>query len=943
MPSSYKNKDLTMSDTARDRMAAMVKARTDKREQARQEKEQQDSLSFKEKSSQRWEKFKAFITNKEVKTAIKNTGKEFKAWTDATSKTFDTTSSTAKSVGQGGVIVGGVTQLVETVVDVYLVKQKVDKAKRDLETVEKGDLQVAKEKVLENEVAELIGKENAAKKTHSFAQSSEASCNLQLQTRRSELVEKEKEVASLKDKLAFVEEQMKPGPGVRQTRGTDFLEEQQKSITGQLDNARTTLTQIGQNKDVEIGLQQAELNKLEGQLRMLDENIEQFQQEGRGTDFLTLQREKVALKIDSTEEAISGLEQDKAQLLQKQQEVIKRLETRLRSVEENLEPVSQGLVLGAKFLTEERDRLTTELSRAQGEVQDLQTKIGNLEKSSVRLNKRVTEKKSELDDISSKLGEKRKELGESLSKDKLKTRMAEKDLNTYNDSVPLERAKLMKSLLDGANGVAGITNVGIALGGASTVVVEGAKLSGGMIGIIAGPVTAGVNAKDMVDDIRGNRAALNLKHKASDALKSGGIKQDDAELLAIAERLRLKQKKQSVDKGLSATKNAFGALGGIGTAASGAAAIAVVVGGTAAAAATAAAILTPVGWALAGAAAAAALGYGVYKLARHINSTMIKNALKNTLEIVGEQMEKDPNRKLGDLKAELKNKVENGTSEEKKQAKKELTALDRVAKKASKALGVEKDDLTMEQLQNYSSKKLLSRDTGTATKVLHTRFKEEVGAYLNGREPTKELMEQYIKTERLKPQADSALGLLSKLGVGMKPEEALDLYRNKNEADGLKFLTRKVYSAHKEEDIDLSQQQGVKGVQPEKDKQRVDQVDSLGESSSSVQVGVDPPKDGIAKVEGLRDSTGIQRKDSSSSLVLEEDDSLGQKQEGPQRDRRPSVRDSLHLPKPKSPSSKDLSEEESLGESQNKGKSTRDSFKRVEKTGDSNTKVKVNV
>ncbi|MEZ0275144.1 MAG: hypothetical protein ACAH88_09580, partial [Roseimicrobium sp.] len=187
----------------------------------------------------------------------------------------------------------------------------------------------------------------------------------------------------------------------------------------------------------------------------------------------------------------------------------------------------------------------------------------------------------------------------------------------------------------------------------------------------------------------------------------------------------------------------------------------------------------------------------------------------------------------------------------------------------------------------YACKKLLARDTGTATQALYTRFKEEVKAHLGDQPVTKEAMEKYIKTVSQKVPVDSAVGLMAKLGVGLKGEEALDLYRDKSQSDGIKFLSKKIYSPTKEAP---SQEKNVKQGVPE---------------------GARLEKDGIKvkepTLESSRDGMSLQRDDSSPSL-----------------ERRSSVRDEVRGSE-KGKSRKELDPEQSVDH--DKSTKLRDSYK----------------
>jgi hypothetical protein len=359
-------------------------------------------------------------------------------------------------------------------------------------------------------------------------------------------------------------------------------------------------------------------------------------------------------------------------------------------------------------------------------------------------------------------------------------KLAEGDYDKFHQDLALELTKLYKSVGDGTKALIDISRLAMASG---TALAEGFKAASGTVGAIIGPVTFGVNLKDMITDIDGNVAALRMKKVTSGAIKGKEIHQKDAELLAISERIRLKQKKQSVDKGLSATKSAFGALGGLASGVAGAATIAAM---ATTAAVGVAAIATPVGWALAGTAALAAIGYGIYKLARHINSSGIKAALQGSIQTLDKQ--NDDNTTLGQMRAA-------GLT------KKEGQQLDRVAKKAVEALksqGVTKtpDQLTVGELRDYACKKLLARDTGIATTSLYHRFRDEVTAEFGKpfNQVSKQELEDYLQQEGSKDVADSAMSLMSKLGVSLKAEDALMLLRtgDKGESSGIKFLSKKL-------------------------------------------------------------------------------------------------------------------------------------------------------
>ena len=773
MPRTYKTHDLNLSDTSKDRLISLVESRAQKKAQAKQER-----------SETRFERFKAVFTNKEVKTAIKNAGKEFKAIGDMASKTIDTTSSSVKGFGQGAGVIGAGAQFVETGVDIYLAKQKVKKAKTDLSTVKRGTDQLRQELALKEQIVDKLNERKTARAALRRSEKNLAKQSGELKDQREELAKQETEIAKMERQLRMLDENMRSVSRGRHI-GDNFLKEQQTELTDRLSSATTGLQQLEKAKINTLAARQETITRMQGQLRVLEENIQIAPQHGIGTSFLEEERQRVSKELSAMQDSIPRVERMMDEQIEAQRQEVSKIEGQLLGLDENLRAISQKSELpSTSFLQKEHDRVSQRLSTARSGLQQLKGEITEKEKQVRGLEWTVQRRQKRVDQHSDGLKKMRSQLSDLQSKDKLKLRMARKDLDQYNDDIHLERAKLMKSLLDGANSVGTVVNVGLSTAG--EVVKEGAKLGGGAIGVIAGPVTFGVNTKDFINDVKGNRDALKLKHKASNLLADkNGIKQDDTELLAIAERLHLKQKKNSVDKGLSATKNFFGALGGLGTAASGGAAIALAVGGAAAAATAAAAVLTPVGWALAGAAAAAAIGYGIYKIARHINSQAIKEALQTTLL--------KTNNEPGDKKL----------SELQGLTKKEAKALDKVASKAVKALaqqGIQKEkgDLTVDELQNYASKKLLARDTGVATQALYARFKEEVTTHLNGRQPTKENLESYIRAEAHKQPVDSAVGLLSKLGVGLKGEEALDLYRDKSTSDGIKFLSKKIYSAQKD-------------------------------------------------------------------------------------------------------------------------------------------------
>jgi predicted nucleic acid-binding Zn-ribbon protein len=782
-PNTYKSSSVNVSDSTKQRLNERIEA---------QRKKEQPG---------RWERFKAVITNKDFKTTVKNVGKGYKSVTDAVSKTGDPSklNPTAQGFGTSGTVVGGVTQLFETGVDIYNAKQKVDKAKRDLETVEMGDLQKQREQGLAKEIADQLEKVNKAKKTLRSSESAQTKNDKALQDTRDKLTAKEQDIQDIEGRIRTLDERLRPGSGEQGVGSGGFLEQVQARLARDFTQAERDLARLENDWATQADPLLDEIDKIEGQLRALDENTRDAPELDTGTDVYEAEQERLNDKLALAKARLDKVDDDFKPKVSAKMDEVAKIGGKLREVNKDI-----GMVM------EQRDKLKSELSTAKGDRRQLKKDIQGLEDKGKAIGVRVERKKNDLKTERRELKKLRTELGESLSTDKLKQRMAEKDLNQYNDDVPLERAKLMKSLLDGESATANL--ISVSTSGVSTVVSEGAKLAGGYVGVVVGPLTAVVNTIDLVNDHKGRMTALSLKGKASDALASkDGIKQDDAELLAIAERMRLKQGKNVVDKGLSATKNFFGAVGGIGTAAAGGATIAAIVGAGVGAAAAAAAVLTPVGWALAGAAAAAAVGYGIYKLVRHVNSQAIKEALKETISLTNNQ---DGGKTLSELK------------EENNLSKKQTKALDKVAEKCLKALKAEdptldikKEDLTMDQLNDYACKKLVARDTGVAAEALLARFKAEVKAHLGDKPVTKEAMEQYLKTEAQKVPVDSAVGLMAKLGVGLKAVEAVDLYRDKSQSDGIKFLSKKMYSQTKEtpsQEKNLSQ--GVDGAKVGKDK-----------------------------------------------------------------------------------------------------------------------------
>lgn len=363
-------------------------------------------------------------------------------------------------------------------------------------------------------------------------------------------------------------------------------------------------------------------------------------------------------------------------------------------------------------------------------------------------------------------------------------KLAHGDIDKFYDDLGIELAKLYKSGGDGAKAALDFARIFVQSG---SVAADMLKVAGATVGVVIGPLTFVLNAKEGVKDVQANLDALKLKHAAQDAIKGKAIQQDDAELLAIASRIQLKQKKHSVDKGLSATKNAFGAVGGLASGFAGAATIAAMATG---AAVGVAAIATPIGWALAGAAALAAIGYGCYKLARHINSSGIKQALQQSIQTLNKPEFQDGSRKLGDIRNNLSGK--------------EIKALDKVAAKLIATLqsqGVadipSPNDLTLDQLKDYSMKKLLARDTGVATSSLYHRFKDEAAKFFSPKDisqVTEKDMQTYLDAEGLKPNVDSAASLMAKLGLKLSDGDALLLLKTGEggETSALKFLGKKL-------------------------------------------------------------------------------------------------------------------------------------------------------
>ncbi|WP_265595301.1 hypothetical protein [Verrucomicrobium sp. BvORR106] len=450
---------------------------------------------------------------------------------------------------------------------------------------------------------------------------------------------------------------------------------------------------------------------------------------------------------------------------------------KLKGIHENIQ-LMRARGYGEDFLVEQGVEL-------QGMLDDLQGQRDDLAAKREACSKKLDTRQTKLDGLQEKLtecNEVLKSVDDALAKNtttgRMKGRVAEKDLNSFNDNVGLERAKMVKSLWDGQKAVLDIGTISSA---GTQVVSEGFKLAGGVTGVVVGPLTVAVNSYEFYNDVTDNRAFLALKKKSTDALsRTDVIKQDDVELLAIAERLRLKQKKQSVDKGLSATKNFFGALGGVGTATAGAVAIAVTAGAVSATAAGVV-IATPIGWALAGGAALAAIGYGIYKLARHINSKGIKEALQTTLKNLDGQ---DGTKKISDLGLEGKD------------AKAMTRVTDKMVK-ALKAQGItaKASDFTVADVQAYASSKLLARDSGVATASLYHRFKEELTDHFAQKgitDPTEQDMEDYINAKKDERPVSTAVGLMSTLGLSLNKAEALDMFRDSSSSDSIKFLTKKL-------------------------------------------------------------------------------------------------------------------------------------------------------
>lgn len=644
-PSSFKSKDLVLSEKGRGRLQKTIEGRVAKKEKFENlptEKTERDKVKA-EKSKETQSKFQKFL--KEFKSVFKNTGKLTKATGDG-----------VKYLGGGDVtkVTGGIgagAQLFETVSDIYLAKVKVDKAKTDLETVEK----FSPEK-LKQEEAELRKGREEVREVKRDAEKGVSSTNKQLKTLnktatglKKQIKTKEGEIETVKNRMDIIKSNI--ALARHNDVGTDFLKEELGRLGDRLNDLEGEKRVLGK-----------QLHVCKGKISVREQRLELFQK----------QIEKCDELISKFDEAIKG----------------------------------------------------------------------------------------------------------NVSTGRMKGRVAEKDLNSYNDNVGLERAKLIKSLWDGQKALMDIGSISTV---GTQVVSEGFKLAGGVTGVVVGPLTVAVNGYEFYNDVRDNRQFLALKEKSTQALKRDDvIKQDDVELLAIAERLRLKQKKQSVDKGLSATKNFFGALGGIGTATAGAVAIAVTAG---AVSATAAGVLiaTPVGWGLAGAAALAAIGYGIYKLARHLNSKGIKDALQTTLQNISG---KDPGTKISDLNLEGK----------------DAKAMKRVTDKMIKALKAQgitatASDFTVADVEAYASKKLLARDTGVATASLYHRFKEEVGGYFNQQgitDPTENDIEGYLNAKKDERPVSSAVGLMAALGLSLTKGEAIDMFRDGSSSDSVKFLTKKL-------------------------------------------------------------------------------------------------------------------------------------------------------
>ena len=254
-------------------------------------------------------------------------------------------------------------------VDVYLVKQKVDKAKRDLGTVESGDVQKKKERSLEKDIGEKLKETNKAKSSLRTSERRLKSHNDHVGIKHGKLGAKEKEVDKIQGQLRALDENLRPSPSDPNAISTGFLDQIQRRLTRDLSTAETALGKLELDKETQVTTRLNEVEKLEGQLRALDENIRNAPQLDTGTSFYRQEQTRLTEKLSAAKTSLAKLQKDMdGQISGKQEEIVK-IEGKLRAVDDNIRALSpEPITKGTSFFMEQRDRLKGDLSTAKSEM-----------------------------------------------------------------------------------------------------------------------------------------------------------------------------------------------------------------------------------------------------------------------------------------------------------------------------------------------------------------------------------------------------------------------------------------------------------------------------------------------------------------------------------------------------------------------------------------------
>ncbi len=233
----------------------------------------------------------------------------------------------------------------------------------------------------------------------------------------------------------------------------------------------------------------------------------------------------------------------------------------------------------------------------------------------------------------------------------LKAFLAEKTLQTdksgWDRKIHLERGKCASAWLSVPRYAIDIARYTTVMRTGTANVLKG--VSGGAAGVL-GIIGAGLDFKAMIDSSRDAHKLIEKRDKFH-KVRTDRKGSKDRTMEMLAKRLEMKASKNRTTKIMSALKYASGTLGGLGSAFAGTVSMAGVIMGSSLAIAS---VATPVGWALGGLAALGLIGYGLYRLGRHIRSKGVKTKIENGLKAL-DQLDggKRPHELSKDLKKGL--------------------------------------------------------------------------------------------------------------------------------------------------------------------------------------------------------------------------------------------------------------------------------------------------